>query len=227
MLHTLPITGTGRTREDALAAAAHRANEVIGSIALLSERHVVSVTPTFLTDTGPQTVTLLYVLNVPAAIREALDERLAQQEVTPAGLLDPQKPGDAWLYSHGKWLPIRDPCHYPENWTIDLYRQELEAQGYRYERDFFDLGAVSCPAADEVTVGFAVYVAEDPEESEHRPQYPYRVEACLFLSDWEPPIYVVDYPSLLELLTNFAPIVQTRLRIAELVVQEQDAKSAD
>jgi hypothetical protein len=231
MLHTLPVSSAGWTRDNALTAAARQANKLFGSIALLGDKHLVSVTPTFLTDPGPgpHAVTLVYVLNVPEAIAQALDERLADfppQEVTPVPPA-PQKPGDAWLYSLGKWLSISDPCTYPENWTVDLYRQALEAQGYRFERDFFDLDDVDCQQASEVTVGFAVYVADDPEETGDRPPYPYRVEACLFLSDWEPPIYVADYPSLLDLLAAFAPIVQTRLHIAHLVAREQEEEHAD
>ncbi len=191
---------------------------------------MVSLTPTFLTDPqGPQAVTLVYVLNVPEAIGQALDEKLASKAVldVPHVRPVPQKPGDAWLYALGKWLPIDDPCTYPENWTVDAYRQALEAQGYHYERDFFDLDDVPCPLASEVTTGFAIYVAEDPEETEHRPPYPYRVEACVFLSDWEPPIYIADYPSLLDLLATCAAIFETRLHIAQLVVQEQAEGDAD
>lgn len=230
MLHTLSVSGAGWTRDNALAMAAGRANKLFGSIAFLSEKHMVSVTPTFLTDPqGPQAVTLVYVLNVPEAIVQALDEKLASfaaldlTQVRPV----PQKPGDAWLYSLGKWLPIEDPCTYPENWTVDVYRQALEAQGYHYERDFFDLDDVRCPLASEVTTGFAIYVADDPGETGQRPAYPYRVEACVFLTDWEPPIYVPDYPSLLDLLSTFAHIVQTRLRIAQQLAHGREAEEAD
>lgn len=231
MLHTLSIPGSAWTREQALAAAARQANKLFGSIAILSDKHVASVTPVFLTDPGrgPQAVTLVYVLNVPGAIAQALDEQLSgllrlEETLTRP---KPQKPGDAWLYSHGIWTPIQDPCSYPENWTVEGYRRSLEVQGYRYECDVYDLDEVSCPSADEVTVGFAVYIADDPEETGQRPSYPYRVEARMFLTDLEPPIYITDYPSLLELLAAFAPIVQTRLRIAQLVAQTRKEDDAD
>lgn len=231
MLYTLPVSSTGWTREQALAAAAHRANKIFSSMRILDEKHVVSVTPNFLTDTGPgpQAVTLVYVLTVSEALSQALDEKLdgfPPQEAASA-LPGLQKPGDAWLYSLGKWVPIQDPCIYPQNWTVDTYRQALSVQGYRYECDFFDLDDARCPTADEVTVGFAIYVADDPEETEQHPPYPYRVEACVFLSDWEPPIYVADYPSLLDLLAVFASIVQARLHNAYLVAREQEEEDAD
>jgi hypothetical protein len=231
VIHTIPVSGAGWTRDSALAAAARRANELFGSIVLLGEKHVISVTPTFQPDSAPgvQAVTLVYVLNVPEAIGQALDEKLASlaaPDVT-AELTAPQKPGDAWLYSLGNWTPIKDPCMYPENWTVDTYRQALEGQGYHFERDFFDLDDVPCPLAAEVTTGFAIYVADDPEETGQRPAYPYRVEACLFLTDWEPPIYVPDYPSLLDLLASFAPLVQARLCIANLVAREREEGDAD
>ena len=116
---------------------------------------------------------------------------------------------------------------YPENWTVDTYRQALKEQGYHFERDFFDLDDVPCPLTAEVTTGFAIYVADDPDETGQRPAYPYRVEACVFLTDWEPPIYVANYPSLLDLLSTFASIVQTRLRIAQLVSQTQEEEDVD
>lgn len=226
MLHTVPVSGAGWTREDALAAAVRRVNQLFGALALLGEKRVVSVQPTFLTDPGPgpQAVMLIYVLDVSEAIAQLLDEQLDHfppQEAIAARPV-PQKPGDAWLYSLGKWLPIKDPCTYPEHWTVDVYPQSLEAQGYHYERDFFDLEDVCSLQADEVAVGFAIYVADDPEEAEHHPPYPYRVEACVFLCDWEPPVYIADYPSLLDLLAAFAHIVQTRLQIAHLVRREQE-----
>jgi len=162
------------------------------------------------------------VLNVPAAIAQELDDtqaRVPEQAFQPA----PQKAGAAaWLYSFGNWLPIEDPCSYPQNYTIDGYRQALEKQGYRYEGEFFDLNTIGCSQASEVAAGFAIYVADEAAGRAQHPPYPYRVDACLVLCDTEPPISTPNYPSLLLLLATFAPIVETRVRIAHLAAQAEE-----
>ena len=227
MLHTIAIHGSGFSDQEALAQAVTKSNHVLGTVAYLNEKHVVSATvvvfPT--NSAGVHSTALVTILNAPQAICAELDRQLAMLEQNgPEGT--PEGQPEAWLFSHGRFARIADPCTYPPNWTMSIYHQALKQQGYRREGDLFGLNRLLGPDSDEIALSFEVYVASVPEGDEREteaPRYPYRVELCLFQSDSEPPFYVSDYPSLVQLAASFASLVQAKLQV-EASQDERDAE---
>jgi hypothetical protein len=220
MLYTLETHGSGPSDREALVEAVGKSNRVLGAIAYLNEKQAITQTAIVLpvARAGLHAVSLLTTLSAPQSICQALDRQRAELELEEPAT-SPEEQPQAWLFADGRFTRIPDPCSYPTNWTVDTYRAALVAQGYRREGDLFGLDRLRSPDFDEIALAFEVFAAAAPGEEEERqeaaPCYPYRVEACLFQSDSEPPIYVPDYPSLLQLAASFAPLVRAKLAVLE------------
>jgi len=167
MLHTIAIHSSGFSDQHALAEAVKKHNRVLGAVAYLNEKHVVSATVVvFPTDSaGVHSTALVTILNAPQAVCAELDRQLAMLEQDgPEGT--PEGQPEAWLFSHGRFARIADPCTYPPNWTMSIYHQALKQQGYRREGDLFGLNRLLGPDSDEIALSFEVYVASVPEGEE-------------------------------------------------------------
>ncbi len=108
----------------------------------------------------------------------------------------------AWLFDRGAWKEIDDPANYgPDGERAEIH-DAMESAGYEKN-------------ASEVGLQWSLKVWER-DQKRTVASYPYRV--VLDMGSGHTPIYCTDYPSLLMLLRDLAPIVSCGIQDLE----EQD-----
>ncbi len=120
MLHTIAIHSSGFSDQHALAEAVKKHNRVLGAVAYLNEKHVVSATvvvfPT--NSAGVHSTALVTILNAPQAVCAELDRQLAmlEQHGPEGNRKGCRRPGCS-LTVASRLSPIPVPTHETGRWT--------------------------------------------------------------------------------------------------------------